>query len=81
MFMTMHPKYQGAKYRAFRTFMFVATGLSGVAPLVHGLKVFGISQMMRKALPYTLAKAACLLSGVCFYTVSLTISNIGKSMT
>jgi hypothetical protein len=30
--------------------------------------------MMRKALPYTLAKAGCLLSGTSFYIVSLSIS-------
>ncbi|KAJ5364598.1 hemolysin-III family protein [Penicillium cataractarum] len=65
--MTMHPKFQGPKYRLFRALMFVATGLSGVAPLIHGLSVFGMSQMMRKALPYTLAKAGCLLSGTSFY--------------
>jgi adiponectin receptor len=51
--------------------MFVATGLCGVAPLIHGLNVFGMSQMMRKAFPYTLAKAGCLLSGTFFYAVSL----------
>jgi adiponectin receptor len=66
-FMTMHPKFQGAKYRLFRALMFVATGLSGVAPLIHGLVVFGMSEMMRKAFPYTLAKAGCLLSGTLFY--------------
>ncbi|PSN67548.1 hemolysin-III family protein [Corynespora cassiicola Philippines] len=66
-FMTMHPKFQGSKYRLFRALMFVATGLSGVAPLIHGLNVFGMSQMMQKAFPYTLAKAGCLLSGTSFY--------------
>lgn len=71
--MTMHPKFQGSKYRLFRALMFVATGLSGLAPLIHGLIVFGTSQMMRKALPYTLAKAGCLLSGTSFYAVSLLI--------
>lgn len=69
--MTMHPKFQGTKYRLFRALMFVATGLSGVTPLIHGLIVFGMSQMMRKAFPYTLAKAGCLLSGTSFYAVSL----------
>ncbi|KAI0203577.1 hemolysin-III related-domain-containing protein [Astrocystis sublimbata] len=34
-FMTLHPKFQGRKYRLFRALMFVATGLAGVAPLVH----------------------------------------------
>ncbi|KAJ6035562.1 hemolysin-III family protein [Penicillium canescens] len=66
-FMTMHPNFQGPKYRLLRALMFVATGLSGVAPLIHGLNVFGTSQMMRKAFPYTLAKAGCLLSGTSFY--------------
>lgn len=66
-FMTMHPRFQGSRYRLFRALMFVATGLSGVAPLIHGLSVFGMSQMMRKAFPYTLAKAGCLLSGTWFY--------------
>jgi hypothetical protein len=70
-FMAMHPKFQGPEYRLFRALMFVATGLSGVAPLIHGLNVFGMSQMMRKAFPYTLAKAGCLLSGTSFYAVSL----------
>ncbi|KAL4971431.1 hemolysin-III family protein [Aspergillus desertorum] len=66
-FMTMHPKFQGSTYRLFRALLFVATGLTGVAPLIHGLNVFGMSQMMRKAFPYTLAKAGCLLSGTSFY--------------
>ncbi|KAL3483459.1 hemolysin-III family protein [Aspergillus germanicus] len=66
-FMTMHPKFQGSKYRLFRALMFVATGMCGVAPLIHGLNVFGMSEMMRKAFPYTLAKAGCLLSGTLFY--------------
>lgn len=70
-FKTMHPKFQGTKYRFFRSLMFVGTGLSGVAPLIHGLNVFGTSQMMRKALPYTLAKAGCLLLGTLFYVVSV----------
>jgi adiponectin receptor len=30
------------------------------------LAVFGLFQMMRKAFPYTLAKAGCLLSGTFF---------------
>ena len=60
--------------------MFVATGLSGVAPLIHGLNVFGISQMMRKAFLYILAKAGCLLSGTSFYAVSLPISHTGEKL-
>ncbi|KAJ5873608.1 hemolysin-III family protein, partial [Penicillium subrubescens] len=67
-FMTLRPKFQGPKYRLLRALMFVATGLSGVTPLIHGLNMFDMSQMMRKAFPYTLAKAGFLLSGTLFYT-------------
>jgi adiponectin receptor len=80
-FMTMHPKFQGPKYRLFRALMFVMTGLSGVAPLIHGLNVFGMSQMMRKAFPYTLAKAGCLLSGTLFYAVCVAIPHTGEELT
>ncbi|KAH7418742.1 hemolysin-III family protein [Cadophora sp. MPI-SDFR-AT-0126] len=68
-FITMHPKFQGTKYRSFRALVLVATALSGFTPLIHGLSVFDISQMMRKAFPYTLAKAGCLLSGTSFYII------------
>ena len=73
MFTTMHPKFQGAKYRLFRALMFVTTGLFGLAPLIHGLIVFGTPQMMNKALPYTLTKAGCLICGTSFYAVCLPI--------
>lgn len=73
LFVIMHPKFQGARYRLFRALMFVATGLSGVAPLVHGLKIFRVSQMMRKAFLYTMVKAGCLLSGTAFYAVSFQV--------
>jgi adiponectin receptor len=79
--MTLHPKFQGSKYRLFRALMFVATGLCGVAPLIHGLNVFGMSQMMRKAFPYTLAKAGFLLSGTSFYAVSLPFSHAREKLT
>ena len=79
--MTMHPKFQGPKYRLFQALMFVVTGLSGVAPLIHGLNMFGMSQMMRKGFPYTLAKAGCLLSGTLFYAVSLPISHTREELT
>ena len=77
----MHPKFQGTKYRSFRALIFVATGLFGLAPLIHGLNVFGILEMMRKAFPYTLAKAGCLLSGTSFYAVSPIVSHTWKKST
>ncbi|KAF5988551.1 hemolysin-III family protein [Fusarium bulbicola] len=65
----MHPKFQGPKYRLFRASTFIATGLFGLLPLIHGTHIFGMSQMTRKALPYTLAKAGCLLLGTSLYVI------------
>lgn len=53
-----------------RTLAFVATGMSVVAPLVHGLSVFGLDLMNKKALTYTMvAKVGCLLPGTGLYAV------------
>lgn len=79
--MTMHSKFQSAKYRVFRTLMFVATDLFDVAPLIHGLNLFDMSQMMRKAFPYTLTKAGCLLSETSFYAVNLSTSHTREKLT
>jgi hypothetical protein len=55
-----------------RTLAFVATGMSVVAPLIHGLDIFGLDLMNKKAFTYTIVvKIGCLLSGTALYTVSL----------
>lgn len=55
-----------------RTLAFVATGLSVVAPLIHGLDLFGLDVMNKKAFTYTVvAKVGCLLFGTALYAVSL----------
>lgn len=68
------PKFQGQKFRVFRALTFVATGLSGFAPLVHGVKMFGVSQMMKQSgMPYYLIEGGFLLLGALIYAVSLQI--------
>jgi adiponectin receptor len=55
-----------------RTLAFVATGMSVVVPLIHGLSIFGLDLMGKKAFTYTLvAKIGCLLSATVLYAVSL----------
>lgn len=48
-FIMVNPKFQGQNFRVFRALTFVATGLSDFAPLIHGVKTFGISQMMKQS--------------------------------
>ena len=68
----IHPKLQGHKYRSMRTSAFVATGMSVVAPLIHGTSIFGLNLMNKKAFTYTLvAKIGCLLPGTALYAVIL----------
>lgn len=77
----IHPKLQGHKYRSMRTSAFVATGMSVVAPLIHGLSIFGLNLMNRKAFTYTLvAKIGCLLSGTVLYAVSLSFFHTGENL-
>ncbi len=72
----VNPKFQGRKFRVFRALTFVATGLSGFAPLIHGLKIFGFSQMMKQSgMPYYLIEGGFLLLGALIYAVSLRISH------
>ncbi|KAL7902405.1 mPR-like GPCR protein [Trichoderma sp. SZMC 28014] len=67
-FIMVNPYFQGKKFRAFRVLAFVGTGLSGFAPLIHGITMFGWSQMMKQSgMPYYLAEAVFLLSGALVY--------------
>ena len=55
--------------------------MSVVAPLIHGLSIFGLDLMNRKAFSYTLAaKIGCLLSGTVLYAVSLSSFRIGETL-
>jgi len=68
----IHPRLQGHKYRSMRTLAFVATGMSVVAPLIHGLDIFGLALMSKKGFTCTMvAKIGCLLPGTALYAVSL----------
>ncbi|KAK0609222.1 hemolysin-III related-domain-containing protein [Bombardia bombarda] len=58
--MLVGPKFQGRSWRRFRVMCFVGTGLSGFAPLAHGIYLFGWSQMMKQSgMPYYLAEGGC----------------------
>ncbi|CAH0024523.1 unnamed protein product [Clonostachys rhizophaga] len=66
----INPKLQSHKYRSKRTLAFVATGISVVAPLIHGLDIFGLDLMSKKAFTCTIvAKIGCLLSGTSLYAI------------
>ena len=67
------PHFAGHKFRTFRTLTFVALGTSGFAPLIHGIVLFGWTQMtIQSGLPYYLVEGFFLQIGTAFYIVSPT---------
>ncbi|KAI8962104.1 HlyIII-domain-containing protein [Daldinia sp. FL1419] len=62
------PAFQGPKWRTLRLLTFVCTGLSGLAPIIHGITMFGFAQMMKQSgLPYYLAEGGLFLLGAIVY--------------
>ncbi|RVD83493.1 uncharacterized protein DFL_007880 [Arthrobotrys flagrans] len=67
-FILLNPKYQDLKYRTFRTLTFVGTGLSWIALLVHGVRLFGIEKMMKQfGMPCYFLERLLLAIGAAFY--------------
>lgn len=70
-FIMVNPRFQSQKFRVFRALTFVVTGLSGFAPLIHGVQMFGGSQMMKQSgMPYYLTEGGFPLLGALIYAVS-----------
>lgn len=70
-FMLLSPWFRGPKWRTFRVLTFVVTGLTGFAPLAHGIQMFGFGQMVKQSgLPYYLGEGGLLVLGAFIYVVS-----------
>ena len=66
--LVLHPKLQGLQWRAFRALAFTCTGLSGLAPLGHGILIYGLERMwIASGMPYYLLEGLIFLVGVTFY--------------
>ncbi|KAI0382493.1 mPR-like GPCR protein [Hypomontagnella monticulosa] len=62
------PTFQGPRWRTLRLLTFVFTGLSGLAPIIHGICMFGFTQMMKQSgLPFYLAEGGLFLLGAIVY--------------
>ena len=66
------PRFQTHQWRHFRTLMFVAVGLSGVLPMSHAVRLFGVGQAHRQmGWSWFVLEAVCYISGAAVYAVSL----------
>jgi len=71
-FILLSPRFQGLRWRTFRTCVFIATALSGLVPVIHGMALFGVPRMARETgIPYYLAEGALLGIGVFFYATRI----------
>jgi predicted membrane channel-forming protein YqfA (hemolysin III family) len=45
-FVVMRPKFRSPQFRWVRSGLFLAMGLSGLFPIVHGIVLYGVSEFM-----------------------------------
>lgn len=66
--LVLHPKLQGLHFRHLRTTAFIATALSGFAPIIHGIFLYGWKQMwIRTGLPFWLLEGVIYAMGAVFF--------------
>ncbi|KAI9746294.1 MAG: hypothetical protein M1818_000005 [Claussenomyces sp. TS43310] len=72
MAIVVNPRFQGRRWRTFRALAFIATGLSGFVPVLHGIFKFGFTPALRRSgLGYYLAEGVLLMLGAFFYTTRI----------
>ncbi|KAJ5090912.1 hemolysin-III channel protein Izh2, partial [Penicillium argentinense] len=68
----LSPQTQAPQWRTLRVATFVGTGLSGIVPIAHGIKTFGLDQMTKQSgMLYYIFEGLLLLLGAFFYMVGL----------
>ena len=66
--LVLHPKLQTQKYRSVKTYAFVATALTGFAPLGHGVYLYGWQEMwVRSGMPYYFLEGIIYGAGAFFF--------------
>ncbi|EHY59097.1 ADIPOR-like receptor IZH2 [Exophiala dermatitidis] len=66
--LVLHPKLQGIRYRDHRTWAFILTALSGFAPIIHGMLLYGWKEMwLRSGMPYYLLEGLAYGIGAFFF--------------
>ncbi|KAI1360358.1 hemolysin-III related-domain-containing protein [Xylaria arbuscula] len=64
----VNPRFQSSRWRALRISTFVATGLSGLLPVIHAALIVPIGQWNEQAgLGYYLVEGLALITGTVFY--------------
>ena len=64
----VHPSYQSRQYRLVRLSVFILTGLSAFAPIIHASRLFPLEQLNKQSgFPYYYAEGGLILLGALIY--------------
>ncbi|KAL9579055.1 MAG: hypothetical protein Q9212_005332, partial [Teloschistes hypoglaucus] len=64
----LHPRFRTPTYRPIRATMYVLMGLSAIVPVLHGLKLYGLSSMNdRIGLPWLVLQGVLYILGAGVY--------------
>lgn len=70
--LVLHTKYQGLKYRALRTSAFIATAMSGLAPIINGLCLYGWDHMWHQSgMPFWFLEGGFYGIGALFFATRM----------
>lgn len=68
---SINPKFRTPSWRPFRAAMFMAMGLSAVFPVLHGISMYGVAQMLDSiGLFWLVLQGFLYVSGAGLYAVS-----------
>lgn len=70
--LTFDEKFSSLEYRPFRSFMFILFGLSGILPIIAGVKIFGAEDAMARAeAGWCCAEGFFYILGACLYALRI----------
>ncbi|THV47356.1 hypothetical protein BGAL_0316g00100 [Botrytis galanthina] len=65
----LHPHFQGLRWRTFRVCIFIGTGCSAFAPIIHAIVYFGWNQVVNgTGMPWYLGEGGFLVLGAVVYS-------------
>lgn len=65
--LVLDPAYQDMRYRLHRLAAFVATALTGLAPVTHSILTFESTRLWNSGMQWYFLEGGLLITGVCFY--------------
>lgn len=68
----LHPKFQGPRWRTFRVCIFIGTGCSAFAPIIHAIVYFGWNYVVNgTGMPWYLGEGGFLILGAVIYSLRI----------